>query len=185
MKHNNHTFIDSKTYEIIPDENIIEVDDEIAEAISILNKKGYKTQYCCGGHIKNMFKYDKQICDISLLDEEKIKQDFIEYFISNISDTKFSLISPIEFTSIYIKFDKDYNFEYLPAGFTKSPAWDDNISDWSKENFDTIEHKVPYYEKKIVRKVDDVHNEIIKYNKLLVNWANKLPDINERNDKYE
>ena len=34
-------------------------------------------------------------------------------------------------------------------------------------------------------KIIEVHNEIIKYNKLLVKWANNLPDINERTDKYE
>ena len=61
MKANNHTFIDSKTYEIIKDEQVIEVDDAIAETISVLNKKGYKTKYCCSGHVKDIFRYEKNL----------------------------------------------------------------------------------------------------------------------------
>lgn len=181
MKHNNHTFIDSTTYEIIPDNKIIEVDDEIAETISVLNKKGYKTEYCCGGHI-NKYEYYSMICDKCFMDEEKLKKDFIEYHIYDVSNERFKIIYPKAITSIYVKFDKDYNFKKLPDGFKKSPVWDDKISDWSKECFDTIEHEIPYYENKVVRKVKEVHNEIIKYNKLLLEWANNLPDINERND---
>lgn len=182
MKANNHTFIDSKTYEIIKDEQVIEVDDAIAETISVLNKKGYKTKYCCSGHVKDIFRYDRQVCDISLLDENKFKEDFVEYFITNITDTNFSLITPREFTAIYIKFLNDYNFQELPIGFIKYPKWDDKLKDYSKTCFDLIEYKVSYYQDKMIRTIKDVEEEINKYNKLLLEWANNLPDINERND---
>ena len=33
--------------------NGIELDPNIADDISILNKKGYKTKYCCEGHISD------------------------------------------------------------------------------------------------------------------------------------
>ena len=39
----NHKYIDSNTFEIV--NNIIEVDEDIAETISILNKKGYYTKF--------------------------------------------------------------------------------------------------------------------------------------------
>lgn len=174
MKHNNHTFIDSKTYEIIPDSRIIEVDDEIAETISVLNKKGYRTEYCCGGHI-NKYEYYSMICDKSFMDEEKLKKDFIEYYISDISNERFRIVYPKPLSSIYIKFIKDYKFENLPLGFEKVSAFD-------KEKFDIIEHIINYYQNSVVRDNKDVYNEIIKYNKLLLEWANNLPDINERND---
>jgi RNA processing factor Prp31 len=34
----------------------------------------------------------------------------------------------------------------------------------------------------MIRTIKDVEEEINKYNKLLLEWANNLPDINERND---
>lgn len=34
----------------IKDEEYFEVDDSIARTIQILNQRGYKTTYCCGGH---------------------------------------------------------------------------------------------------------------------------------------
>ena len=34
-----------------PVENGFEVDDLVAPAISILNKKGYRTAFCCSGHV--------------------------------------------------------------------------------------------------------------------------------------
>ena len=41
-------YIDSKTFEI--NDDIFEVDEAIAESIVLLNKKGYKTLFCCSGH---------------------------------------------------------------------------------------------------------------------------------------
>lgn len=48
-------YIDKETYDIVMnkknDESYFECDDNMAPIISILNKKGYKTAYCCEGHI--------------------------------------------------------------------------------------------------------------------------------------
>ena len=52
----NHKYINSETFEIM--NNIIEVDEAIAETISILNKKGYYTKYCCSGHVKDPRLYE-------------------------------------------------------------------------------------------------------------------------------
>lgn len=181
MKHNNHTFIDSKTYEIIPDNKIIEVDDNIAETISVLNKKGYRTEYCCGGHI-NKYEYYSMTCDKCFMDEEKLKKDFIEYHIYDVSNERFKIIYSKTITSIYVKFSKDYKFDNLPKGFGKVPILDDSKKDFSKTEFNIIEHIINYYQNSVLRDNKDVYNEIIEYNKLLLEWANNLPDINERND---
>lgn len=182
MKANNHTFIDSETYEIIPDSKIIEVDDDIAEAISLLNKKGYKTKYCCSGHANKHEYYSGIICDKSLIDEKKFKEDYIEYYIDEIDKNNFRLIYPKKFTGIYIMFVKDYNFNNLPVGFEKIPIWDEKENKPSSKIFDTIEHIVNYYDKGKLRNDNEVQKEINKYNELLLEWVRKLPDINERND---
>jgi len=174
MKHNNHTFIDSESFEIIPDSEIIEVDDDIAEAISILNKKGYKTEYCCSGHI-SANKYYSMICDKCFLNEEKLKEDFIEYYICDVTDKRFKIIYPKTRTSIYIKFTKDYKFKNLPKGFEKVPIWDESQKEFSKTEFDTIEHIIDYYQDNKVRDNKYVYNEIKDYNKLLLDWVKELP----------
>ena len=182
MNMNNHKFIDSATYEIIPDENIIEVDPDIAEAISLLNKKGYKTKACCSGHALNL-DYYKQVCDLSLLDEEKIKKNYPEYYIVDKTDKTFSLIAPKGATGIYVMFAECYHFDALPDGFVKEPVWDDRLGDWSKNNFDTIRKRIDYYENSVKRNPNDVQKEIEEYNNLLLEWVRKLPKINERNDE--
>ena len=54
-------YIDTKNYDIFSsfddiriESSVFEVDDFIAPIISRLNKKGYKTLYCCSGHYRNI-----------------------------------------------------------------------------------------------------------------------------------
>lgn len=178
MKMNNHTIINSKTYEIIDDNEIIEVDDNIAEAISLLNKKGYYTKACCGGHVKPPVYY-KKTCKISEYEPSPgnfiISQDKDEYTYFCLDD----------FTGIYIKFISDYHFQSIPDGFIKTPVWCDETNDWSKTEMDGIEVIINYFDSGIHKDFNDIQNEINKYNKILLDWVKKLPAINERNDKNE
>ena len=57
-------YIDTKNHDLyyhIDDDRInaplVEIDELIAPIISILNKKGYKTEYCCSGHFRNSRTY--------------------------------------------------------------------------------------------------------------------------------
>lgn len=43
----NNKYIDKKTFEIV--DNVFKVDEDIADTISILNKKGYYTKYYMNG----------------------------------------------------------------------------------------------------------------------------------------
>ncbi|MBZ9622990.1 hypothetical protein G9F71_008990 [Clostridium sp. FP2] len=54
-------FIDKKKFNIYYDVNdirikspLFEVDEFLAPIISTLNKKGYKTEYCCSGHLNDI-----------------------------------------------------------------------------------------------------------------------------------
>jgi hypothetical protein len=48
-------YISEDSFEILenPCENSFEVDDLIAPAISLLNKRGYVTAWCCSGHAEH------------------------------------------------------------------------------------------------------------------------------------
>lgn len=173
---NHHKFMDSKSYEIIPDEDIIEVDPGIAEAISLLNKKGYLTVACCSGHAFND-SYDKRICDLTLFPEEKIKEIYPEYYIVDKNEKQIVLITPKIATRIYILFIKDYHFEVLPFGFLKEPMLDDDRL--------SIGKVISYYENDKRRNPNDVQKEIDEYNNLLLEWVRKLPINSERNDENE
>ena len=48
-------YIDSKTFDIIENPDFFKVDYDIAETISVLNKKGYRTIFSCSGHNRNGF----------------------------------------------------------------------------------------------------------------------------------
>ena len=67
-------YINSKTFEL--ENDIFEVDELMADSIILLNKKGYKTEYCCQGH------YSSQIHKI------KCNSDDIEKIIktNNLKD---------------------------------------------------------------------------------------------------
>lgn len=91
----NHKYIDIKTFDIIDD--VFEVDEYIAEAISILNKKGYYTKYCCSGHTFDDGRYITFTFDVPYYDgylseaflDDSIKlDDFINKleFVSALND---------------------------------------------------------------------------------------------------
>lgn len=90
-----------------------EVDENIALIISMLNKKGYKTTYCCSGHafdgITELYAEDKSTFDCLIFSNlQDIRYENGRYKAVDRGNTK----------SCYIIFEKDYAFLELPEGFT-------------------------------------------------------------------
>ena len=152
----NHKYINSETFEIM--NNIIEVDEAIAETISILNKKGYYTKYCCSGHVKDPRLYE--------LYKEKSLEDFkgdLGYIISN-KNGEYDILIPYTYTYIYIMFKENINFNILPEGFKLNGK-------------NLIEMKIDYYSNGKRKSSNDIDKELKIANKVLLNWALSLPKL--------
>lgn len=152
-----HKYINNNTYEII--NNVFEVDDLMGETISILNKKGYHTLYCCSGHVKDHRLYEKYHLHKDELD------GIYDYHIINEEDDYVDVLIPYQNTFLYIMFDKIYDFK-LPKDF----RWVDEQTIYSYE--------ISYYEDNKKRNSNDIQKEIESVNKELLYWTLSLPDNN-------
>lgn len=47
-----------ESYEVLNNKELVDIDENIAIAISSLNELGYKTKYCCEGHAEYSSEYD-------------------------------------------------------------------------------------------------------------------------------
>ena len=152
-----HKYINNNTYEII--NNVFEVDDLMGETISILNKKGYHTLYCCSGHVKDHRLYEKYHLHKDELD------GIYDYHIINEEDDYVDVLIPYQNTFLYIMFDKIYDFK-LPKDF----RWVDEQTIYSYE--------ISYYEDNKKRNSNDIQKEIESVNNELLSWASSLPNNN-------
>lgn len=165
-------YIDSDTFEIR--DNVFEVDGLMAEAISILNKKGYKTRYCCSGHIDNS------------IHSIKLENDKVENIIKT-EDTQYEIVKKGDYSIVYFKtpgtrtyimFDKDYNFKTIPKGFekeNKTELKDGRYIDVEDE-YDVIYKMVYFYSDGVMKDEEVILNEIYDNNKLFLEWAKGLPE---------
>ncbi len=156
----NNTIIDLDTFKIIDNPRYVIVDSLIANTILTLNKLGYKTNYSCCGKLETPKKELFINQDLNLLDgvKKENKSD-----IEIIRNNSFDFWQEWTYTEIYISFDKEYNFDKLPDGFIK----DDNC----------IRHKIEFYVGKKRRDLKDIQKELEKFNKILYEWAEKLPKV--------
>lgn len=160
----NHKYININTFEII--DNIIEVDEDIAKTISILNKKGYYTKFCCSGHLKDPRLYEMYHR------KNDMKYDDIDLgYIVNKDTDSFDILMPYTFTSVYVMFKENYNFNNIPAYFY--------VVDEKDVNGYTIERIIEYYNNGIKRSCADIDKEIKDTNNALLEWARELPDLNK------
>lgn len=149
-------------------ENYFECDDLIAPSISLLNKKGYKTIFCCSGHpyatIDVVFSPEipskEDLGDIELLwveDSDEYSDQCLD-----IDEFKYALICKCHYGEVfYIIFEDDYDFPELPGD-----------AYFDKEN------KGIYWNHD-VKATDDfsVMCKIFIINKEFYEWVEKLPSL--------
>lgn len=167
-----NSIIDRKTFEVCKYaedyQDVFICDKPIADAVALLNKKGYKTIASCSGHYQVAF-YEYYDEDLSLL--EKFRNDD-KVIIKKIKDNSFDYWTEIDSTHTYILFDKNYKFQTLPEGFEKNiDVYNSRVS---------IEKKISYYDENNERKKRyDVCTQIDEIGYKLKIWAESLP-VNER-----
>lgn len=101
--------LNSKTFDIIDDDNLVAVDKQLAKTLSILNKKGYLVEIGSRAHISKPFSISDIIYNF-------IEQGLL--IINEETEAKIKKIiayEDIESTSIMFK-DK-YEFKTLPKGY--------------------------------------------------------------------
>lgn len=155
----NHKYIDTKTFNIV--NNVFEVDKDIAESISLLNKKGYYTRHSCSGHDKDPRMYEMyRVKKSDEFDDKNLG------FIVKDNKDDYEILMPNRYTSIYVMFDKKYEFKNLPIGFY---TLNDEVT--------TIYKDIMYYENNIKKKSNDIQSEIDKSNLELLEWVKTLPMV--------
>jgi len=172
MDHN--SVIDRESFEVTlhaeDHPKVFICDKTIAPVVALLNKKGYTTIASCGGHYKIEF-YEYLNEDIKYLEEYKNDDKII---IKKIKDNGFDYWQEVDQTHIYILFDKVHVFDNLPDCFELDDDEDSKIRT-------CMRCIINYYDENNKRKkFSEVMKEIENKCKLLEKWAEKLPDIKER-----
>ncbi len=162
-------YLDKNTFEVV--DNIIEIDDRMVPIIQELNKKGYKTTYCCSGH------------------EDITRIDYTPYFIypeDHLSTNNYINLGMyedykvitdfIKCVDIYISFAENYEFDYIPEGFVIEQAI--NQTNNEVTNYVLISKTFSRYkdeENIILETKENLKKEIDISNQKLLEWARSLP----------
>ena len=135
-------------------------DDMIAETISLLNTKGYKTEFCCQGHISTSG-YD---------------------YVNNIFHPEIIVSTP------YITFSERYEFESLPEGW--DPVDHEGEILEYPDGTEVEDHRISIYYDKISNDYMNMnmiftgltmnfYDELVVVMRRLLEWAISLPMNNK------
>ena len=158
MNVDNNAYISLDNFDIIDKPLVFICDKEIAEVISILNKKGYKTTSSCGGHNENYLAFHHRNIDINDLENYKNDTNFV---VGRIHNNSFEAFSRQEYTRVYIMFENAELLPSIPSFFEKSK----NI----------VEAKVSFEENGINKSDKEIEEDLIKCRTILKDWALQLP----------
>lgn len=126
-----------------------ECDDLIAPAISLLNKKGYKTKFCCSAHPFSIITTSHIPGELSEDDIEMLKEENPVLYIEKLDYNKengwldeyhYRMVSKIDKpNSFYVWFEQKYDFTSLPG----NAYIDENgiywrINELVTDNFDMV-----------------------------------------------
>lgn len=181
-------YINKDTYDVeeTPTKSNFAVDSSIAEVISILNKKGYKTISS-----KSLKVYSYAIITRHYEDKELLVDSYGNKFIPiAFSSTgyyvKYQLLNTCskynekigtfkimnQITQCKIVFDKGYPFTTLPKYFNY-------IGPFTKDRIGTVlirdDYDKRYYENRNFEDYEDIQKEIDTMNNELLKWAESLP----------
>ena len=153
--------LNSRTFEIGKEKDIIPVDEQLANTLSILNKKGYYTEIFNRARISKTFLVGAIIHDL--------KEQGLLAVTNQTKDIIKNIIKQSDYESTLIIFKEKYNFDKLPDGF-KLIDRDLFYNIEVLKNNDDIELKT-------LVELDKEHRESIKN---LEKWAIDLPDISNQ-----
>jgi len=151
-------------------ENGFEVDNQIADIIILLNKKGYNTINSCAGHYKEDTTYKETVLKNKITEEEFFK--YLSHYDLKFIDedeNNYYYEGKIIGESTYIMFEKDIVLPFYPEGFDFDEIGND------------VSRKLIFYhdEEKGQNKKNQsiIDLEIKNAIKCLETWAIKLPVI--------
>lgn len=151
-------------------QNYIYADKDIVNTVALLNKKGYATRASCADHPtieftqwgdekENLDNYMYKIL-IKLENPEDFRKDIVI----------FQKVEPT--TSVYVMFEKEYEFKDLPKGFIN----EGRIIRKEIELFD--ENKNAYEYQSVMEKIEKANND-------LFNWALTVENAQKNKNKIE
>lgn len=154
----------------------LEVDEEIADTLITLNKKGYKTLWSCSGHYSEVFSK-------MLRSKDKVpsKEDFLKY----LEESNFKYLGEDE---------EDYIYEAKPVAGTpyimfrpgiRLPFLPDNFY-WEKDKNAIYYNKsIKFYDgftnqESAKMPIEGIEQEVLAASDELKQWAEKLPILQDQ-----